>query len=410
MLVVPPPGGAFAAAAPAAVSVSIGQPTVVVPTGGSASVAIAGVPAGAASITLRFEARGAWRDTAVTATLGSGDRTGVLTARLNQRPTATMTLPVPGGYAGRLTMSSERASVEMRTTVVGYSMPAPAPAPAPAAAPAQVRPAAPATPATPARPAGQPNAATTGVPAGTPLTVHNGTLTVTTPGAVISALDIRGDVIVKAANVTIRNSIVRGTPSTGVMALVNNLGGHANLRVVDTEIAPSDPSPAMQGVYGYNFTLTRVNLHHVVDSVHLTGGNVVIEDSWLHDNLHFASDPFQGGSASHDDSIQIQTGSNVRITGNAISGARNAAVMITQDRGPVSNVTIAGNWIGGGACSINMVQKSHGPLRGISVTGNTFARDTRIGGCAVVSPSTTPIAMSGNVWVGDGAPVAASRG
>jgi hypothetical protein len=58
---------------------------------------------------------------------------------------------------------------------------------------------------------GYPTPAKVGTPAGwTPATVHQGDLTVTTPGTVLQDIDVRGSVNVRADNVTIRRARVRG--------------------------------------------------------------------------------------------------------------------------------------------------------------------------------------------------------
>lgn len=250
-----------------------------------------------------------------------------------------------------------------------------------------------------------PDDSNTGVPAGINLIVHHGDLTITQPGTVIDGLDIRGMVKVEAPNVTIKNSIVRGRPLNGPMALIGNLGGYKNLRIIDTELFPSLPSPDVQGIYGYNFEATRLNIHEVVDGIHLTGGDVKISDSWVHDNLHYEQDPNQGGTPSHDDSIQIQAGSNIRIDGNRLTDAWNSSVQVTQDRGDVSNLTITNNITDGGGCSINLAEKSYGPLRGVVVSDNTFGRNTRVTDCAVIAHSTTKVEMSGNRYTPDDTPV-----
>ena len=282
-------------------------------------------------------------------------------------------------------------------------VPAPVPVPAPAPAPAPVPIPVPAPIPTPTPPASGdvPNASNTGVPFGTQLTVHNGDLTITQAGTVIDGLDIRGMVKVEAPNVTIMNSIVRGRALNGPMALIGNLGGYSNLRIVDTELFPSTPSADVQGIYGYNFEATRLNIHGVVDGIHLTGGNVSISDSWVHDNLHYLRDPNHGGTPSHDDSIQIQAGSNIRIDGNRLTDAWNASVQVTQDRGDVSNLTITNNIADGGGCSINLAEKAYGPLRGVVISDNTFGRNTRVDDCAVIAPASTRVQMSKNYYTPD---------
>ena len=253
-------------------------------------------------------------------------------------------------------------------------------------------------------------ASTTGVPTGTTLKVHNGDLNITTAGTVISGLDIRGLVKINAINVTIKNSIIRGRSISAPAALINNLGGRSGLKIIDSELYPSKPSPDINGIYGYNFTLNRVEIHGVIDAVHVTGSNVTIANSWLHGNLHYASDPNQGGKPSHDDSIQIQKGSNIKVYGSALSGSHNAAVQITQDTGDVSNFSFTNNLADGGACTINIAQKSYGPIYGTVITGNKFGRNTRIANCAVISPTTSKISTASNYYTPDGKNVTVRTG
>jgi hypothetical protein len=399
-----------APAATAATAAKTGAlPTVVVPPSGQKTQSLGAIPAGATSVRLNISAAGAWRNTAVKASIGAnGAQQYVYTAFPDKKRTDTITLPLHAGHNGKLTLTSSQASVELKTIVVSYGSAAAAkPAPAPVAAPAPAK--APEPVKAPAA-TGAPGAGNTGVPAGTKLTVHNGDLNVTTAGTVIDGLDIRGLVKISAPNVTIKNSIVRGKALTGVAPLINNLSGQSGLKIVDTELKPSIASPYAMGIYGYNFTATRVNIHGVIDSVHLTGGNVSIDKSWLHDNLHYASDPNHGGSPSHDDSIQIQKGSNISITNSNISGSHSAGVMITQDTGKVSNFTFTGNYANGGSCTINIAEKSHGPLQGVKIADNTFGRDTKHSNCAVIAPTSTKIDMQRNVYVPDKTAVTVRKG
>jgi hypothetical protein len=396
--------------APAATAAKTGAlPTVVVPPGGQKTQSLGTIPAGATSVKLKITGAGAWRDTAVKASIGpNGRQLYVFTAFLDKKPATTVTLPLHAGHNGKLTLTSSQASVELKTTVVSYgSAPAAAPAPKPVPAPAPTK--APEAVKAPAA-TGTPGSGNTGVPAGTKLTVHNGDLNITKAGTVIDGQDIRGLVKISAPNVTIKNSIIRGKALTGVAPLINNLGGQSGLKILDTELFPSVASPYAMGIYGYNFTATRVNIHGVIDSVHLTGGNVSIDKSWLHDNLHYASDPNHGGSPSHDDSIQIQKGSNISVTNSSISGSHSAGIMITQDTGKVSNFTFTGNYANGGACTVNIAEKSNGPVQGVKIADNTFGRDTKHPNCAVIAPTSSPISQVRNVYVPDMAAVSIKKG
>ena len=271
--------------------------------------------------------------------------------------------------------------------------PAPAPAPAPVAPPPQ-------------------DVSGTGVPAGTALTVWEGDLTITTPGTVIDALDVRGYVRVKATDVTITRSVIRGRPGlTGYMSLIQAGDGAGGLTVVDSELVAADPTPYVDGIVGKGFTLRRVNIHGVVDQVKITGDNVLVEDSWLHGNLHFAQDPNYGGRPTHDDNVQIQRGSGITIRNTRLADSHNAAMMITQDSGGVANVTWSNNHADGGACTINVAEKSYGPIRGLTIADTVFGLATRLPRCSILLPGTTaPLAtLRGNVYT-DGSPVTVFRG
>ncbi|QEE60488.1 hypothetical protein FVA74_02050 [Salinibacterium sp. dk2585] len=255
--------------------------------------------------------------------------------------------------------------------------------------------AAPAASAATIGPTTTPNADNTGVPAGTKLKVHYGDLVIKTPGAVIDGLDIRGFVRVDAANVTIKNSIIRGTDRKE-MAILIHAGTDASngLVVRNVDLKPSTPTPHINGVYGYGFTLDRVDISNVIDSVHIFGDNVTIANSYLHDNLHYANDPGWNGH-SHDDSIQLQKGKNIQIVNNSISGSYNAALMVTQDQGIVSDVRLSNNVVSGGGCTVNVAEKKKGAVKGLKIANNIFG-DSRFG-CSMLIPPTTDVYQKNNV-------------
>lgn len=244
----------------------------------------------------------------------------------------------------------------------------------------------------------EPGPGNTGVPNGTILKRHDGDLTITTPGTVIDGLDIHGFVKVSAANVTIKNSIIRGKATSVQRALLSSTSDAASVTIQDSELFAQSPSGWIDGIRGWNFTATRVNIHDVIDAAHIYGNNVTIQGSWLHDNLHYEVDPAQNNTPSHDDSIQIQKGSGIKIVGNSISGAFNTGIQFTQDQGLVSNVTVDRNWADGGGCTVNLAEKGKGPFQGVVITNNTFGRDTKVANCAIISPTTTVLTTSGNFY------------
>ncbi|MCZ7525050.1 MAG: hypothetical protein M5U14_00845 [Acidimicrobiia bacterium] len=101
-----------------------------------------------------------------------------------------------------------------------------------------------------------------------------GPLTVTTPGAVVENVDVAGPIHVRASNVTIRNFRASNVAQeSGITGLVLESGEiHGN----------DDPAFALDGVTWANYTARRLDVHHVVDGFK-AHGNVLIEQSWVHD-------------------------------------------------------------------------------------------------------------------------------
>jgi hypothetical protein len=239
-------------------------------------------------------------------------------------------------------------------------------------------------------------ASNTGVPAGTTLTKRYGDVKITRPGTVIDGLDVHGVIWVEAADVTIRNTIVRGRPIQANTGLIN-AGGAAvkNLLIEDVELAPRVRSVHWSGIYGGNFTMRRADIHDVVDAVHLYRNDVKVYDSWLHDLSHFDYDPWHKGPSKEDD-VEIVRGERIDIRGNTMSGANNAVLMVTQGMGRVRDLTFSDNVISGGACSVNITQRGGAPIQGIAVTGNTFGA-SRYNCNVIVDAGTRPLMdISGN--------------
>jgi hypothetical protein len=212
--------------------------------------------------------------------------------------------------------------------------------------------------------------------------------------------------------VTIKNSIVRGGPQTKNGAMISNYTSGLPFTVLNSELVASHPSPYVNGILGSNFTARGVKIHDVIDGIHIIGDNVTVEDSWIYDNLHFLVDPNHKGTPSHDDTIQIQQGKNIRIANNHMTGPHNAIVQITQDRGVVSDITFTKNVVDNGFCSINIAQKTYGPIARFAITDNTFGRNTSHPNCAIVSPlTTTPLlTLANNTWADNGKAISITRG
>jgi len=397
-------------------------------------------PAGATAVHLRVRASGAWRPSVValcpgTTASASCRATTLLTASPGAASYGDAVVALGGTATRAVTLVNTGASTKVVPEVLGWvvapsgaSTPTPTPTvtpkptatPTPTATPkptatatAAPKPTASATstPKPTATPTtGKPGATNTGVPAGTKLTVHEGDLRITTPGTVVDSLDIRGFVQVSAANVTIRNSIVRGYAASSSRSLVIQDSASGSLTIESSELFAAAPSYWIDGVRGFNITVKKSNIHDVVDTVRVTGDNVRIESSWLHDNLHYDVAPDQT-NGTHDDGIQIQKGTNIDVVGNTISDAYNAALMYSPGLGPISDVVVSGNWIDGGGCSVNIAEQGRGPAAGLVFKNNVFGRDTRVEDCAIIAPSTTAavLSLTGNTYT-DGEVVTVHRG
>jgi hypothetical protein len=259
----------------------------------------------------------------------------------------------------------------------------------------------PATPAAQVAPAA-PVPTAPGVPTGTALTKMSGDIVITTPGTVLQNVDLDGYVTIKADNVTIKNSILRGgaTATTG-KALVQSWNNAKNLVIKDTTLVPRHPSAWVDGISGKDMTIQRVDISGTVDAVKVIGSNVTITDSRLHDALYMSSGvTYQSDGTTHNDGVQVEGGGNITISGNTINGFHNAAIMVTQNAALITGITINNNTLSLGGCTINMSEKSKGPLAGVSVTSNKFGvNNTGSRACPMLIPSTTPATISSNTWI-----------
>jgi hypothetical protein len=244
----------------------------------------------------------------------------------------------------------------------------------------------------------RPSGGSTGVPVGTVLKAYHGDLVITTPGTVIDSLDVFGFVTIKAADVTIRNSRVRGSgPGSTNTGLINCTSAAVKNAVIeDVTLAPDYPSVWLDGVLGHDFTATRVNTYDVVDGFgvfNTTGpaANVTITSSWVHDLSYFSSDPNHPDNRTHNDAIQIQGGSNIQVVGNELDAYLSTSVgtqdypypqagfgvIVTPNVGPVTGARIDKNWITGSYIPIKLTTGTWGATTFGEVNDNRFAHDMR---------------------------------
>lgn len=196
---------------------------------------------------------------------------------------------------------------------------------------------------------GYPYSGNTGVPAGTALTLLDlpaGYMDVTVPGTVIEGKDVRGCIIVKAANVTIRNSKV-SCPDYYVIYNSRSYysGGGLLIENVDLSCKDSSGNPTQgTGISDYGFTARKVNIHDCENGVSISD-SATLEDSYIHDL-------YEGASGSgHADGVQMSdTPYGVLIQRNSIIvPGTTAAVNWT---GQTTSVTMQNNFLAGGAYTV----------------------------------------------------------
>jgi hypothetical protein len=239
-----------------------------------------------------------------------------------------------------------------------------------------------------------PTASCTGVPAGTNLTIINGDLEIKTAGTVVDSKDIRGCVIVQAANVTIRKSKITCTSFYGIASYAASDDG--GLLVQDVEVDCADHNST--GISYEGLTVQRAHIHNCENGLDIYR-NVTITDSYIHSIYE--------GATGHGDGIQSSDGSNTLIDHNTIYGeSTTSAININNNpSGPTStNITISNNLLAGGAYTLYCPIR---PTVNFKILNNHFSRIfyATSGAYGPNSDCTDESQISGNIWHETGQPV-----
>lgn len=311
---------------------------------------------------------------------------------------------------------------------------APAPPTPPVVAPPPVT--TPGSP-TPVAPSGKPGGSNTGVPKGTPTLIkYEGDITVTKPNQVFDGLDISGYIKNYATGTIIRNCAVRGShkivqssssdrPDTALID--SNSASSKALQVINCLLVPTFPSVWVDGIIGHDYTARGCNVYATVDGFgvynkYATAANVILEGNWVHDLSLLFPDPEQSdvvnGKAqghTHNDGVQVQGGSNVRIVGNNFQdlvgptsnlttaynpAATGQGILLQGNNSKVTDVVASGNWIDGGAYGVTIVPTAHG-IGVVTLSGNRFGRLSHFAAIRI-DPSVTTVTTSGNVYDDNG--------
>jgi hypothetical protein len=309
--------------------------------------------------------------------------------------TATTAAPAPTTTVAPATTSTTRAPT---TTTVAPATTTTTRAPAPTTTTTVAPP--------PPVPTGWPGAGNTGVPAGTPMTVVNGNLTVSTPGAVVEGKDVVGCVDVTANNVTLRKIRVR---NCGREPMVSVGYGRSGILIEDSELDGGNLNGLASAVGYEGYTIRRSNVHNIGKGLHMTN-NVTIEDNWIHD-LYETAD-------SHNDDVVTNGGSNFVVRHNTLENdhTQTATVALYGDFAPVVNALVDNNLLVGGGFAVYGGSVSGKPYTSgaqqIRFTDNVFSRKYwpkggYWGPASAFDPSRPGNQWTGNVWQDTGASVPA---
>ena len=212
---------------------------------------------------------------------------------------------------------------------------------------------------------GYPDATNTGVPAGTALKAFDGTLTLSTNGQVVSGLDITGNVLITASNVTLQRSRITG----GNWNIIQISGSATNVTIQDVEINGTGSVEGANGIYG-TATVLRTNIYGIENGI-VPLSNSVIRDNYIHG--------LKAPGSPHYDGIQIDGGQNdVKITHNHIDmheWNQTATVMIDNYFGAISNIAVDNNLlVGGGYTVYSDGRFNSSVISGVSFTNNRIGK------------------------------------
>lgn len=226
-------------------------------------------------------------------------------------------------------------------------------------------------------PSGFPDATNTGVADGLTLT-PSGSLSLTTPGQVVSDLNIFGTVQISADNVTLQRCRI----SASSYWVVSIDGGVAGATIQDCEIdgqngktdgatmiyigntGTSGPTPRLR--------ILRCNIHGGCNGLSIGYGPVLVKDSYIHD--------LATSGRGHINGIQYNGGAIfdgvIDIDHNRIENANDQTdcIMLCDFYGPCNGCTINNNLLrGGGAYCVYSTNSFHGsPFSNVVITNNVI--------------------------------------
>ncbi len=241
-------------------------------------------------------------------------------------------------------------------------------------------------------------------PAGTSWDDSRKVLNVNSPDLILDHLFIRGGVdVYGGGTTTLSNSIVEYGAGDEMGILMR--GGSGALVMTDTTIRRAPGTTASVGngrggvqiSGGHSMTLLRNDISGLPDGMQLAGDNLLVAWNWIHDLAMVGSYP----NNTHNDGIQLYSGSNITIANNRIEIGATApysnGALFFQGSG-IGNVRIESNYLDGGGFPMRFETGT------VSVINNVIGPN-RLYGNKLVGPAATVVEWRDNLDLATGGAV-----
>lgn len=162
-------------------------------------------------------------------------------------------------------------------------------------------------------------------------TTYTGPTTITTDNTVISDKNITQYITIDAANVTFINCYFSAGGDLFAGGMVNcKTANCSNIRFYRCTFIPSTMSDRRDAVYGHDYTVERCHIERTVDGCavanqYAAAANVRIIGNWIGNLAWYFDDRNGQGNGghtdgTHNDGVQIHSGTGTWIVGNAFYG------------------------------------------------------------------------------------------